>query len=176
VRRLLCFGLEIFGLAPMFTYAASQAAIEIVEETELSLALGLRAHIAGVGFTPSRAWLGTDLPRLRPDVRFVSDPYSGEQLIAFPAIAPQVVVLHALRADAEGNAQIGANKGIDEDLVLAAEYVIITAEEIVPRLDQADIIAPFVHAVVTPRKGPRQLRATRYIQLMGSFAGIHRDR
>jgi glutaconate CoA-transferase subunit A len=74
-------------------------------------------------------------------------------LIAFPAIAPQVVVLHALRADAEGNAQIGANKGIDEDLVLAAEYVIITAEEIVPRLDQADIVAPFVHAVVHAEKG-----------------------
>lgn len=151
--RSCYFGLEIFGLAPMFTYAASQAAIEIVEETELSLALGLRAHIAGVGFMPSRAWLGTDLPRLRPDVRTIDDPYSGEELIAFPAIAPEVVVIHALRADVEGNAQISANKGIDEDLVLAAEHVIITAEEIVPRLDQADIVAPFVHAVVHAEKG-----------------------
>lgn len=151
--RSCYFGLEIFGLAPMFTYSASQANIEIVEETEMSLALGLRARIAGIGFMPGRAWLGTDLPRLRPDVQMVTDPYSGELLMAFPPIAPEVVVIHALLADPEGNAQIGANKGIDEDLVLSAEYVIVTAEEIVPRLDRAEIVAPFVHAVVHAEKG-----------------------
>jgi glutaconate CoA-transferase subunit A len=151
--RSCYFGLEIFGLAPMFTYCASLGALEIVEETEMSLALGLRARIAGVGYMPGRAWLGTDLPRLRPDVRLVKDPYSGEALVAFPSIAPDVVVIHALQADPEGNAQIGDHKGIDEDLVLASEYVIVTAEEIVPRLDRAEIVAPFVHAVVHVQKG-----------------------
>ncbi|HLE16582.1 MAG TPA: CoA-transferase [Anaerolineales bacterium] len=153
--RTCYFGLEIFGLAPMFTYYANHGEIEIVEETEISLALGLRARIAGVGFMPGRAWLGTDLPRLRPDVQTVTDPYSGEKLMAFPPIVPEVVVIHALKADPEGNAQIGAHKGIDEDLVLAAEYVIVTAEEIVPRLDRADLVAPFVHAVVHAEFGAK---------------------
>jgi glutaconate CoA-transferase subunit A len=146
--RTCYFGLEIFGLAPMFTYYANRGEIEIIEETEASLAFGLRAGLAGVGFMPGRGWLGTDLPRLRPDVRTVRDPYSGEELIAFPAIHPDIAVLHALRADPEGNAQIGGNKGIDEELSLAAKTVILTAEELVPELSRADLIAPTIQAVV----------------------------
>jgi glutaconate CoA-transferase subunit A len=151
--RTCYFGLEIFGLAPMFTYYANRGEIEILEETEASLAFGLRAMLAGVGFMPARAWIGTDLPRLRPDVRTVVDPYSGEELIAFPAIHPDVAIIHALRADFEGNAQIGDNKAIDEELSLAADTVIVTAEEIVPELDRADIVAPFVKGVILAPNG-----------------------
>ncbi len=151
--RTCYFGLEIFGLAPMFTYLANRGEIEIIEETEASLALGLRANIAGIGFMPGRAWLGTDLPNLRPDVQTIVDPYGGEVLMAFPAIKPDVAVIHALRADPHGNAQIGKNKGIDEELSLAAKTVIVTTEEIVPELDQADLVAPFVQAVVLAQHG-----------------------
>jgi glutaconate CoA-transferase subunit A len=145
--RTCYFGLEIFGLAPMFTYAANHGEIEIVEETEASLAFGLRAQLAGIGFMPGRGWLGTDLPALRPDVHTVKDPYSGEELMAFPAIRPDVAVIHALRADPDGNAQIGDNKGIDLELAMTAKNVIVTAEEIVPELSKADMVGPFVHAV-----------------------------
>lgn len=151
--RSCYFGLEIFGLAPMFTYCAGRGEVEILEETEASLAFGLRAQMAGIGFMPGRGWLGTDLPSLRPDVQTVRDPYSGEELMAFPAIQPDVAVIHALRADAEGNAQIGRNKGVDEELALTAKTVVITAEEIVPELEQADIVAPFVDAVVSAPGG-----------------------
>jgi glutaconate CoA-transferase subunit A len=145
--RTCYFGLEIFGLAPMFTYYANRGEIEIIEETEASLAFGLRARLAGVGFMPGRGWLGTDLPRLRPDVRTVTDPYSGEELMAFPAIQIDVAAIHALRADPHGNAQIGENMGIDLELSQTARKVILTAEEIVPELDKADLVAPFVHYV-----------------------------
>jgi glutaconate CoA-transferase subunit A len=151
--RTCYFGLEIFGLAPMFTYCASRGELEIIEESEASLALGLRANLAGIGFMPGRAWQGTDLPRLRPDVRTVIDPYTGEELTAFPAIHPDVAVIHALQADPDGNALIGDNKGVDEELSLAATTVIVTAEEIVPALDKADLIAPCVHALVHAPRG-----------------------
>ena len=153
--RSCYFGLEIFGLAPMFTYFANRGDIEILEETEASLAFGLRARAAGVGFMPGRGWLGTDLPALRPDVRTVIDPYSGEELIAFPAIHPDVAVIHALRADRDGNAQIGDNKGVDEELVLTAGRVILTAEEIVPELTKADLIGPLVHGVALAKGGAK---------------------
>ncbi len=146
--RSCYFGLEIFGLAPMFTYRANRGEIEIIEETEASLACGLRAQIAGVGFMPGRAWIGTDLFRLRPDVRTVIDPYSGEELPAFPAIRPDVAVIHALRADPDGNAQIGLHRGVDEELALSAGQVILTTEEIVPELNRADLIAPLVQRIV----------------------------
>ncbi|MBU0512428.1 MAG: malonate decarboxylase subunit alpha, partial [Chloroflexi bacterium] len=146
--RSCYFGLEIFGLAPMFTYLANRGEIEIIEETEASLAFGLRAQMAGIGFMPGRGWLGTDLPQLRPDVRTIRDPYSGEELMAFPAIRPDIAVIHALQADAEGNARIGDNKGVDEELALTANTVIVTADEIVPELSQADLAAPWVDAIV----------------------------
>ncbi len=151
--RTCYFGLEIFGLAPMFTYYANQGKLRIIEETEASLALGLRAQMARIGFMPGRAWLGTDLPKLRPDVRTITDPYTGETLMAFPAIRPDVAVIHALRADADGNAQIGANRAVDEELSLTAGMVIVTAEEIVPALSKADLVAPLVHAVVLAEHG-----------------------
>jgi glutaconate CoA-transferase subunit A len=150
VRRIRsCYiGLEIFGLAPHFTAAAAAGRIEIVEETEASLAFGIRACLAGVGFMPSHAWLGTDLPRLRPDVRTVIDPYSGEELTAFPPVRCDFAVIHALAADPDGNADVGGNRGIDPELALVAEHVIVTADRIVPRLARADVFGPSVQAVV----------------------------
>ncbi|PWH18479.1 MAG: CoA transferase subunit A [Anaerolineae bacterium] len=153
--RTCYFGLEIFGFAPMFTYYANQGALQIIEETEASIAFGLRAQMAGVGFMPSLAWIGTDLFKLRPDVKTIIDPYSGEELTAFPAIQADVAVIHALQADKEGNAIIGKNKGIDEELALTSKTVIVTAEEIVPALQEADIVAPFVHFVVHAPQGAK---------------------
>jgi glutaconate CoA-transferase, subunit A len=146
--RSCYFGLEIFGFAPMFTDLANRGKIDIIEETETSLSMGLRAQMASVGFMPGLGWLGTDLPRLRPDVYTIIDPYSGEELIAFPAIHPDVSVIHAIVADLDGNALIGDNKGVDVELSLTSKTVIITAEEIVPELSKADLVAPCVHAVV----------------------------
>jgi glutaconate CoA-transferase subunit A len=151
--RSCYFGLEIFGLAPMFTYYANRGLIAILEETEASLAFGMRAQMAGIGFMPGRGWIGTDLPKLRPDVRTVIDPYNGEELMAFPAIKPETAVIHALVADLDGNAQIGGNKGVDEELALIADTVIITAEEIVTRLDRADIPGPWVDVVIHAPNG-----------------------
>jgi len=133
--RTCFFGLEAFGLAPMFTEMATAGRLEVVEETEASLAFGLRATLARVGFMPSRAWLGTDLPRVRPDVKTICDPYSGEEYIAFPAIRADVVVIHAQVADRAGNARLGGNLGLDRELVMASDRLIVTAERVVDRLD-----------------------------------------
>lgn len=151
--RSCYFGLEIFGSAPVFTHLANHGDVEILEETEASLAFGLRAQMAGIGFMPGRGWIGTDLPGLRPDVKTVVDPYNGETLMAFPAIKPDFAVIHALVADYEGNAWLGDNKAVDEELSLTSDHVIVTAEEIVPQLDKADIIGPFVQGVVHCPRG-----------------------
>jgi glutaconate CoA-transferase subunit A len=151
--RSCYFGLEIFGFAPMFTALASSGELDVIEETEISISMGLRAQMASVGFMPGLGWIGTDLPRLRPDVRTIIDPYSGEELMAFPAIHPDVAVIHALTADYDGNALIGDNKGVDIELCLASKMVIITTEELVPELNKADLVAPCVQAVVHTPKG-----------------------
>jgi glutaconate CoA-transferase subunit A len=133
--RTCYFGLESFGLAPMFTQQATAGKVEVIEETEASLAFGLRATHARVGFMPSLAWLGTDLPRVRPDVKTVPDPYSGQVYTAFPALRADVMVIHAPVADPSGNAAVHGNLALDRELALAADTVIITAERVVERLD-----------------------------------------
>jgi len=151
--RTCYFGFEAFGLAPMFTQAANLGELEIVEETEGSLGFGLRAAIAEVGFAPGHGWLGTDLLKLRPDVRTVIDPYSGEELVAFPALRPDIAIVHALEADHSGNASLGRNLGVDQELSMAARSVIVTAERLVDRLEHADVVAPLVTAVVEAPRG-----------------------
>lgn len=135
--RSVYFGLESFGFAPMFTEKANRGEIDILEETESSLAMGLRAHMAGVGFMPSTAWLGTDLPALRPDVKTVIDPYSGEELMAFPAISCDVAVLHGLEGDASGDVKLNNNLGVDFELALVADKVIVTVERQVERVERS---------------------------------------
>lgn len=151
--RSCYFGLEAFGLAPNFTAKAGAGKIKIIEETEASLAYGLRATISEVGFMPSHAWTGTDLFKLRPDVKTVTDPYSGEELTAFPAINCDLAIIHALEADPQGNANIGGNQGVDRELALCAEKVIITSDSIVDTLETADIIGIVVDAVVETPNG-----------------------
>ena len=129
--RTCYFGLEAFGLAPMFTSLAGKGSFEIMEESEASIAFGLRATEAGVGFMPARAWLGTDMFKARPDVRMVQDPYSGEMLPAFPAIKPDVAVIHVPVADRDGNACVYINKAFDRELGLTATRLILTVERIV---------------------------------------------
>jgi len=165
--RTCYFGLEIFGLAPMFTHFANRGEISIMEETEASLAFGLRAQMAGLNFMPGLGWLGTDLPKLRPDVKTVIDPYSGEELMAFPAIKPDIAVIHALYADHYGNAIIGKNKGVDEELAITADKVIITCEEILPELNEADIPSPYVDAVVSAPAGAKPTSCHPRYQLDG---------
>src|SRR5262249_52106599 len=122
--RTCYFGMEAFGLAPMYTQAANLREIETVEETEASLGFGFRAALANVGFMPGRGWLGTDLPNLRPDVKTIQDPYSGETLMAFPALTCDVAVVHALKADRSGNALIGGNQAVDVELATIAKTTI----------------------------------------------------
>jgi len=137
--RTCYFGMEAFGLAPMFTEAGNRGEITILEETEMSIALGFRATMSGVGFLPAFAWLGTDMLTLRPDIKTIEDPYSGETLVAFPALKCDVAVIHGLRADREGNVLLNSHFAVDRELALVSDTVIVTVEEIV------DDIGPYIH-------------------------------
>jgi glutaconate CoA-transferase subunit A len=46
--RSCYFGMEAFGLAPMFTKLATAGQVKVIEETEASIAFGLRATLAGI--------------------------------------------------------------------------------------------------------------------------------
>ena len=152
--RCCYFGLESFGLAPMFTSAVSAGTLSVIEESEASIASGLRAQMAGVGFMPSQAWLGTDMFTARPDVLTITDPYTNAQVTAFPAINCDVAVIHVLEADRFGNCVLGGNPSIDFELATIARHVVITTERIVDQISTPiDIPGHIVTAIVSLPNG-----------------------
>jgi glutaconate CoA-transferase subunit A len=154
--RTCYFGLESFGLAPMFTQAATLGDLRVIEESEGSLGFGLRATLARVGFMPGPGWIGTDMLKARPDVKVIEDPYTGRAVAAFPAIACDAAVVHVPVADRLGNARLGGNRSVDREILMVASQAIITAEEIVDELDAPiDIAHSIVAAVVHARGGAR---------------------
>ena len=150
-------GLEIFGFAPMFRKASERGELEVLEETEMTVAAGLRATLAGVGFMPARALAGTDLAALRDDIKTVVCPYRGEKLAAMPAVELDVAIIHALAADKQGNAILGGNLGVDIEMAQIAKRTVISAEEIISHEEcvrrGVDIIGLSVDSVVHAPKG-----------------------
>jgi glutaconate CoA-transferase, subunit A len=147
--------LEAFGLAPQFRRAIEGGQIGFTEMTGLGLLIGLEAQGRGVPYLPYRGPFGSDLPAQYPDFySTVECPFTGEQLTAARAIQPDVAIVHALRADADGNAQWDGTSAADVDMVKAAKRVIITCEEIVPRetivahAHMTKVPGYYVHAVV----------------------------
>jgi len=63
--------------------------------------------------------LGSDLAR-QHCARTVTCPYTGKELLAAPALHPDVALVHVHRADMFGNAQIDGYPFMDVDMVHAA--------------------------------------------------------
>jgi glutaconate CoA-transferase subunit A len=72
-----------------------------------------------------------DLENVNPNFKRVTDPYSGKPVVIVPALNPDVAIIHAQRADKNGNAQIWGILGEQKEAAFAAERVILTVEEIV---------------------------------------------
>lgn len=140
-------GFDFLGLAPHF---GRDPSVGIVEETEASIIQGAKAAMAYLGFLPFRGAIQTDLARVRPDLKTVTCPYTGEALVAWPAIRPDVALLHAQKADRHGNAVLSSNPSIDRLWAGAAVKTVVTAEEIVETIDagEATIMGRDVTAVV----------------------------
>jgi len=79
---------------------------------------------------PVLGHVGSDYPRLRPDFKIIQDPYSGREVLLVPPIVPDVALIHALRADPEGNLLLEETED-DALLAQASRRVIVSAEEIV---------------------------------------------
>lgn len=118
--------------------------IELLEHSHAAMACAYEAGAAGLPMAVLRGYVGSDLPKVNDQIRFIECPFTGEKLAAVPSIRPDVAVIHAQRADRKGNVLVEGIVGIQKEVVLAAKRSIITVEEIVD-----DLQAP-VNACVIP--------------------------
>src|SRR5665213_1512434 len=74
------------------------APIEIEEHSHAGMANRYVAGASRLPFAVMRGYAGTDLAS-RTNVRPLQCPFTGEELIAIPALRPDVTVIHAQEAD-----------------------------------------------------------------------------
>ncbi|HEY5547949.1 MAG TPA: CoA-transferase [Gemmatimonadaceae bacterium] len=154
---------------------AKPAKLAIEEYSHFGMVARFSAGAAHLPFWPLRNYQGTDLPRVNPMIRSVECPYTGESIATVPPLNPDVTVVHAQRADADGNTQVWGLLGVQKEAAFASKRVIVVVEELVPstviRADPNRTIIPgmIVDAVVIEPWGAHPSYAQGYYDRDNDF-------
>jgi glutaconate CoA-transferase subunit A len=92
-------------------------------------------YVAGASrlpFYPLHSYVGTDLPAANARIQYIPDPYGEGEIAVVPPLRPDVGILHAQRADREGNTQAWGILGVQKEVAFACEKLIVVVEELVP--------------------------------------------
>jgi glutaconate CoA-transferase, subunit A len=126
--------------------------LALEEHSHAAMANAYEAGAAGLPCAIFRGYVGVDLPKVNPRIKRVTCPFTGEELAAVPAHRPDVTVVHALKADRDGNVLLEGIVGVQKEAVLAAKRAIVTVEEVVddfgPRSFNAVILPSWTIAAV----------------------------
>src|SRR6201995_615497 len=109
-------------------------AIELEEHSHAGMANRYAAGAARMPFAVMRGYVGTDLAP-HTQVKPITCPFTGEELVAVPALRPDVAIVHAQEADRAGNVQVWGIPGVQKEAVLAADRALVTVERIVDELE-----------------------------------------
>jgi glutaconate CoA-transferase subunit A len=160
------------------------APLELVEHSHAGLAAAYAAGAANLPFGILRGYAGTDLVGRTDEVVSIACPFTGEELAAVRAVRPDVGIVHAQRADADGNVQLWGITGVQKEVVLGSARTIVTVEEVVDELEPRPgaIVLPtwVVDAVVVAPRGAHPSYAHDYYDRDNEFYrqwdAISRDR
>ncbi len=118
--------------------------LEIEEHSHAGMANRYAAGASNLPFAVLRGYVGTDLAKVTPTIAPITCPFTGEELMAVPALRPDVTVIHAQQADRRGNVALWGITGIQKEAALSAKGVIVTVEEVVDDFD------PHTFGIVLP--------------------------
>ncbi len=111
--------------------AADPAPLELEEYSHFGMVARYTAGAANLPFFPLRSYFETDLPKANPLIRPIESPYGDGVVYAVPPLKPDVTIVHAQRADADGNTQVWGLLGCQKEAAFAAERLIVVVEELV---------------------------------------------
>lgn len=143
----------IFGKAPCLQRAVKENKLIINDIGHADSMLAIIAGAYGLPFVGSPYSLGTDvlnpayskmeelraiarnkekIPAIKSQV--TKNPFNNQNqnVVLFPAIRPDIAIIHVQQVGTEGTCRIDGVQGYDAFGALAADKVIITAEQIVP--------------------------------------------
>ena len=111
---------------------ADPAPLEIEEYSHFGMVCRYVAGASNLPFFPIRSYYESDIPSVNPNILPMTSPYSdGTEVYVVPPLQPDVAIVHAQRADAQGDAQIWGLLGCQKEAAFAAKRVIVVVEEIV---------------------------------------------
>jgi glutaconate CoA-transferase subunit A len=105
--------------------------LELEEYSHFGMVGRYLAGAYGLPFFPLRSYVGSDLPKVNPRIHFVESPYGGGPIAVVPPLNTDVTIVHAQRADREGNTQLWGLLGVQKEAAFAAKHAIVVVEEIV---------------------------------------------
>ncbi|MCF8482783.1 MAG: CoA transferase subunit A [Rhodospirillum sp.] len=120
--------------------------LEIEEHSHAAMANAYEAGASGLPMAVFRGYKGAGLAKVNPNIKSVTCPFTGEVLAAVPALRPDLGVIHAQKANRQGDVLIEGIVGVQKEVVLAAKRSVVTVEEVVE--DFADV---HPNACVLPR-------------------------
>jgi glutaconate CoA-transferase subunit A len=134
--RFSNFMFEGFGRTYNFSRAVEQGHIQVEDHSHFGLATRLAAAGLGLPFLPVRSMLGSDILAVsgfEANGKFVemTSPFSGERVALVSAVHPDAAILHAARADRDGNLQVFGTTAVIEEQARSANLVIASVEELV---------------------------------------------
>jgi len=131
VEAAYSFGHELRGLSPASRKKVQNGECKVVAEiTNAGYQWRFLAGMMGIPFIPARNMMGTDTFK-KSSSKIVKCPFSGKKIVLIPSCNPDVVFIHAHRADKYGNTQIEGISIEDFELARAAKRLIVTTEEII---------------------------------------------
>jgi glutaconate CoA-transferase subunit A len=107
--------------------------LTVHDHSNLSIGMALMAGAYGMPYAPMRSILGSDILRSNREFRLAENPFSeaGEPVVLVPPLKPDVAILPVQRADRFGNNHHWGSRGLAFESAMAAEKVILLADEIV---------------------------------------------
>lgn len=143
------------GLAPAYRRAAEGGELRIAESCCITMLTQLRAAETGVPFLPVRGVMGSDIRSLHPEYAEITCPFTGEVLVAVPALSPDVALIHASLGDRHGNLHFAMPYVLDERFASASQLVVATVERLASteEVTSAGITVP-AHVVAAVAEAP----------------------
>ena len=130
----ICFSsLDIFGLAPIFRRTCENKNIEVIDWSALGLIKALRAGQQNIDSEIFQYPWGSDLPIKTNFCKKFEDPISKNKFAIVQSLKIDNFLLHASRADEDGNVEILGPRALDTIMAGASKRVIVTVDEIVSR-------------------------------------------
>lgn len=123
-------GLELRGLSLGARRWLESGNVHMTEWSNATLGWRYKAAAMGLPFLPARSLMGSDTYKYS-GAKEITCPFTGQKLVAVPALFPDVGVIHVHRADKYGNAQIEGITIADWDIARCCKRLIVTTEKIV---------------------------------------------